>query len=641
MKKRGCFSLFALFCVVAAGCSGGFDDSSEKDGASGKTDSAGAIYDDGSTTDYDDESSADATGFVEDDLYENFSADGTVYVRFDGTAVSAWLGDGSSGTVTASTTETSLGTVFDKKITVVLSGNAVQDEAGGTDESSNGVIIQYKGTGKIKYVLSGTYTGTVFIKNKGADAAVVLNNVSITSDSGAGPVLRLSSELRTFIVVPESSENTLCDTRVLNQSQTMYDDKKGSVYAKGALIFTGEISESAGGTLTVTNSGYKHAIYSKDYIRIADVTLNAIVEGTTGRDCMRSLNAVIIDGGTISLTGNGTVTDDESAGIKVEGEDADEDDLTVEYTAGAGFVIINGGTITINTVAKGITAHWKSDESAISSSGYTQKSNTSLLCGNLLDGTSATVPDPYVEINGGKISITTTGTPYEDTSTGAKCSPEGIEAKGNLTINAGTLSLCCTDDAINAGGSIRINGGAVYAYSSKNDAIDANGSGGITISGGVVVAIGINSPECAFDCDSYPLKIEGGLLVGLGTNNYTAPKNCTQSTVVLSSSYYGSADTTMAVTDSGGTPVFAYTLPSSTGTIMVLSSPKIEAGTTYTVKSGVSASGGTRFHNLYTSLPEISGGTSRTTFCTSSGNYVATVSSAGTNPGAQEGTRTR
>ena len=63
---------------------------------------------------------------------------------------------------------------------------------------------------------------------------------------------------------------------------------------------------------------------------------------------------------------------------------------------------------------------------------------------------------------------------------------------------------------------------------------------------------------------------------------------------------------------------------------MILSSPKIAAGTTYTVKTGVSVSGGVRFHNLYTTLPTITGGTSTITdFTTSSNNMVYTDSSAG------------
>lgn len=646
MKKTKLFLKILMAVAVAflIGCA----ESYEENSTSSSDSTTQTVTTTGGTTVQDETSSAEtyicedyaeASAVIQADLYENFVADGTVYVNFDGTTVTACIGENSSNAVTATSEEQSLGKISDTKVTMILSSNTLEDEANGIDEASNGVILQYKGSGKIKYVLSGSYTGTVFIKNKKADSAVVLNNANLTSDSGYGPALRFSSQNRTFIVIPAETESTITDTRVLNQSGTMYDDKKGSVYAKGALIFTGETSTSVGGTLSVVNKGYKHAIYSKDYIRIANITLNSTVAGTTGRDCLRSLNGVVIDGGTINLTGKGTITDDESVGIKVEGEDEDEDTQTVQWNRGCGFVIINDGKITINTVAKGITAHWKSSETYIGNYADDEDSNTSLLLSTFLSETSATRPNPYIEINGGTIDITTTGTPYENTRTGEKCSPEGIEAKGDLTINGGTITLKCTDDAINAGGSIYINGGAIYACSSQNDAIDANGSNGIKITGGTIVAIGVTTPECAFDCDSYPFSITGGLLVGLGTNNYTSPKNCSQSTVVLSNGYYGSANTTMAITDSSGNVVFAYKLPSSVGSIMVLSSPEIKTGTTYTVKSGVTVSGGTAFHNLYTTLPEISGGTSSTSFSTSTSNYVYTASNAGQNMGPQEGGR--
>ena len=585
------------------------------------------ITDDGSSTNYVDSTTSSSRAVIEEDLYENFSEDGIVYITFDQTKVTAKLNNGSEYLIGES--ETSLGKVLDTKITAVLSANTLEDETNDIDAASDGIIVQYKGSGKIKYILTGTYTGTVFIKNKNADAAVVLNNTDISSSNGAGPVLRFSSQQRTFIVAPAGTENTLTDTRILNQSATMYDDKKGSVYSKGALIFTGESSGTEGGSITITNKGYKHAVYSKDYVRIANLTLNVSVSGTKGRDCIRALNAVIIDDGNISLTGKGTIEDDESVGIKVEGEDADEDDLTVEYTAGAGFVIINGGKLTINTVAKGITAYWKSSESVISNTSYTATANESLLYTSFLNGTSATTPNPYVEINGGIINITTTGEPYEGRSdSDPSCSPEGIEAKGNLTINAGTITLNCTDDAINAGGNITINGGAVYAYSSENDAIDANGSNGITINGGVVVALGLSTPECAFDCDNYPLTINGGIVVGLGSSNYTSPKKGSQSTGVIASSHLGNAGSTMALVDSDDNPIFVYTLPSAKGDVIIISSPEIETGTTYILKTGVSVSGGIRFHNLYTTLPSVSGGTSTiTNFATSSSNTVYTDSS--------------
>ena len=588
------------------------------------------ITDDGSTTNYVDSTTANPGAVIAEDLYENFKADGTVYIKLDGT------------TAAITKTEDNIN-AEDIKISAVDNSEE--------DESAKGIEIQYKGKLKLKYELSGNFTGTVFIKNKSADAAVVLNGVNITSDNGAGPVLRFSSEKRTFIVVPSGTTNTFKDTRVLNQSNTMYDDKKGSVYSKGTLIFTGETSTAEGGTLNITNTGYKHAVYTKDYVRIANLSLNITVEGETGRDCIRALNAVIIDNGNINLKANGTIEDDESNGIRVDGEDADDDDMTVEYTAGAGFIIINGGKLNINTVAKGITAHWKSAKSVIGNSSYktVDEDGKSLINKTILPSSLLTTstPNPYVEINGGIINITTTGEPYEGQSDDdPSCSPEGIEAKADLTINAGTITVQTTDDSLNAGGNIVINGGAVYACSSKNDAMDANGTNGITINGGVIVAIGLNTPECAFDCDQNPLTINGGTLIGLGTGNYTAPSKGKQSTLVLGSSSIGSANTSFAVVDESGNPVFVYTLPSGTGDVVILSSPKLATGTNYTVKTGVTVKEGTgtRFHNLYTLLPTISGGTSSlTSVSTSSSNTVYTDSNAGSGfggfggPGRQGG----
>lgn len=549
---------------------------------------------------------------IAEDLYENFNADGTVYIKFSGTNFT------SSFEGSASADEISI-----KKV-----------ENSEKDETSSGVEIQYKGSSKIKYVLSGNYTGTVFIKNKKADAAVVLNNVNLTSADGAGPVLRFSAEeTRTFIVVPAGTTNTLTDTRLLNQSSTMYDDKKGSVYAKGTLIFTGETSVKAGGTLNIINTGYKHAVYSKDYIRIANLNLNVTVEGQTGRDCIRALNAIIVDNGNLKLVGNGTITDDESAGLRVDGEDADDDDMTVEYTAGAGFIIINGGNIDITTVAKGITAHWKSANTVIENSKYTATANKSLLCSNYLKGTSATKPNPFVEINGGNINVVTTGQPYEGRSdSDPSCSPEGIEAKANLTINGGTITLNTTDDAINAGGNIVINGGSIYACSSLNDGIDSNGSAGIIINDGVVIAIGGNGGECAFDCDNAPFTINGGYVMGIGGGNYTAPKNCKQTTLVLGSSSTGSGNTSFAVVDSKNNPAFVYTLPAAQGEVLILSSPELKTDTSYSVKTGITikSNTGTSFHNLYTKMPSISGGSaSLTNISTTSSNTVYTDSNAG------------
>ena len=96
----------------------------------------------------------------------------------------------------------------------------------------------------------------------------------------------------------------------------------------------------------------------------------------------------------------------------------------------------------------------------------------------------------------------------------------------------------------------------------------------------------------------------------------------------------------MAIVDEDENPVFVYTLPSSTGSIMILSSPELKTGIDYEVWSNVSVDGGTQFHGLYTSLPTITDdGSESVSFSTTSSSYVYTDSSAGTNGGPQEGSR--
>ena len=161
--KRFFLALLLKLAVFSTftGCSNSFSGMpNEFGGQAGGFGQVVEIVDDGSTTDYVDTTTAEPSCVVTEDLYENFVATGTVYINFDGTSWSAEYSDGLSETdFSISNTENS-------------------EE----DEQAKGVEIKYNGTGKIKYVLSGTYTGTVFIKNKKADAAVVLNGVNISSD---------------------------------------------------------------------------------------------------------------------------------------------------------------------------------------------------------------------------------------------------------------------------------------------------------------------------------------------------------------------------------------------------------------------------------------------------------------------------
>ena len=649
MIKSSSFAILAAACVLAALCASCADDS----GGHHASSSSSVTVTVSSTvteeiTSYNSSEAVDVTSWAnsyapnessrdiissEDDEVANVSFEGTVYVDLSNMAVSS---DGSTYTQ------------------VSEGGSDVEVLDGVAASLSDGVLLidssEYKAN--LAITLSGSVSGGSVEVESAKKYSLKITMSGATIASAGYPCLNVTKASPVYLVLDGAS--TLVDGRSygtgysseegvgyytssfdgtpeedaeLTAKWAKGDDTKGTLYTKGPLLVSGS------GSLTVSE-GYKHGIYSKDYIRVFSGT---IAVNTSGRNAIQSLNGFVMDDGTITIKGTGSYTNNESRGIIVEGSD-DED-----YT-GEGFIVIKGGSLDITTVSKAISAKWDISEDAETS-----------------DTTDD--PYPYVLITGGTIDITTTGSPKDESSSTyavmsadgvtaeetTKLSPEGIEGKQAVFITGGLITTCCTDDAINSSrddegleAQLLITGGTIWAYSTGNDAIDSNGT--LTITGGVVVAVGLSSVECAFDCDDNTLSITGGLVVGVGTNNYSEPtaSACSQSVVVLSGGYFGSG-ATFAITDTDGTPVFAFDVPSeasSSSYVMILSSPNIEAGTTYQAVRGALSSGGETFCNLYTTLPDVSGGTvTLSSVKTTTSNYVYQATSV-TNFGAQEGSHT-
>ena len=499
--------------------------------------------------------------------------------------------------------------------------------------NSGYIKIDSSATDKIKFILSGSLNGELsFANKKGGVIGIFMSGASIASSNY--PCVEFDNKGTVYLVL--SGTNSLTDGRKYG---TAYSDEhktvagyianasesKGTFHAKGVLNISAADSSSK---LTVTE-GYKHGINASDTINFYGgiVTVNS-----TGRNGFQCKNAFNMYGGTAIVYGDGAHTNNESRGIVVEGDDTGD-------TNGLGYFNMTGGAVNIKTVSKAITAKWDSDDASEASK------------------VKCTV-NPIVTISGGKINIVTYGTPKEEASTASsftdadgetvsekiKLSPEGIEGKAGVTITGGTLNITTTDDCINASsGAITISGGTIYAYSSANDCIDSNGT--LTISGGTIVALTATTPECAFDCDNNNFAITGGTLIGIGTTNYSKPTaaSCGQSVVVVGGNYLGSAGTTFALEDSTGAAAFAFTIPSAvysslgSNYVAIISSPKIAAGTSYALYSGVTATGGSNFNGLYTSLPTVSGGASSLTgIATSTSSWVYTNASSGAGQGGQQ-----
>ena len=322
-----------------------------------------------------------------------------------------------------------------------------------------------------------------------------------------------------------------------------YSDIPDEEDAKAAFFSEGQLVFSGSGALNVAGN-YKHGIASDDYVRVISGTIT-VTEAAS--DAIHTNDYIIVDGGTLNLT-------------------ADSDGMDCEE----GYIIINAGTLIINAVDDGIVASYDIDDEEEPDDSIT----------------------PNVTINGGDFVI--------NTSEG-----EGIESKGIMTINDGTIIINAYDDGLNAGGILYINGGNNYVYSTLNDAIDSNA--GITVTGGTTIAISVRTdePDGSFDCDDDSFKITGGTILGLGLNtSFPTETESTQNSVIFDGV---SANQLLSIQSEDGTEALTYEVPNSVITI-IYSNAKLETGETYNIYTGGSVSNGTEVNGLYTS-GTYSGGT--------------------------------
>ena len=383
--------------------------------------------------------------------------------------------------------------------------------------------------------LTGTNdTFKVTIEGNGQAVKVTLDNLNLVSTDRC---LNIKDSAVSYIVLEgESSLETLIDS-----------EDKNVLKSAANLILDGT------GSLSVTANS-KNGIVSDHVVCILNGDITVTVAQTTrytdgdttvedkGTAIKPLLGFVMLDG-NLTIYGNNSTKGYESKGIKVDGFEADTLDDESE-AAGMGWIVIDGGTITIKTQGKAISAGWKSSEDDKPAS-------------------SANYPVPNVYINGGTFDITTYATPRDDTKTLEGVSPEGIEAKNNMYITGGTFVINTTDDCLNASNSIYISGGLIYAYASQNDAIDAGAEenqGAFCISGGIVVAMGAGAPEGGLDCNSNArFQYTGGIIIGMGGSNNVPQASGT--TAYIAGTSGASAGTTYALVQNGEV-ILAFKVPS-------------------------------------------------------------------------------
>ena len=485
-------------------------------------------------------------------------------------------------------------TTFAKTITITFSTSGAAtvsgDDEGIVSINGNDVIATNNGSNVIKYVLTGETKDGFFKLYSSKKQAIVLNGVSITNPDGAA--INNQSKKRTFIVLNDGSKNYLTDGTNYNDA-TESEDMKGCFFSEGQLIFSGK------GYLEV-DANCKAGIRSDDYVRTMPGA-NIYVDASSGNG-IRGNDAVIVTGGVLNVNVSGTA----DKGISTDGE-----------------VRIDGGRTTIMT--SGGYEYDSDDKDYAACSGVKADSIININGGELNIKSTGTGGkglncDDKININDGVVRIITTGKRQKDSK--GSVSPKGIKADGNITVNggqtqvrlegtgdgteaieskaeihieAGTVECYSYDDAINSAKDLYIDGGYVYARSYNNDGIDSNRN--LYINGGVVIAEGASQPECGIDAaEGYTAYINGGTVIAIGGGMQEVSSSSKQACIAVSASQ----GTTLGLL-SGSKAILGYTTPSSnTGTALMISSPELKSGSTYTLRAGCTLTGGTSFYNLTT-----------------------------------------
>ena len=455
------------------------------------------------------------------------------------------------------------------------------------------------------YVLTGTLTdGRVLVNAPDADVTLVLQDADITcSDSSALYIYKAASVL---VYLPDGTASTLTDGSSYDYgdgvSSAIDEEPNACLYAKSDLIIAG------GGTLIVTGNA-NNGITGKDTLKIEDtaVSVTAANHGINGKDCLvlKQTDVTVTSGGDAlratndSDTALGCVLIGASTLTLTAGEDGIQAETTLTLFDTACTVTSGGSSsaaLADGVSAKGIKA---GTDITVRSGSYT------LDCAD-----DAVHANGNVTISGGTFTVTTgddgvhadNAVTITDGTLGIRECYEGIEGQ-TIDISGGTIDITASDDGLNAAGGadqsgfggrgpdsfggnsdccITISGGTIRIDAS-GDGIDSNGD--LTVSGGEIYVSGPTSDSnSALDYDG-SATVTGGTVIAAGYSGMAQNfgTDSTQGSILLTSR--STSTETIRVTDASGSVLAEFT-PAKAYNCVIVSTPALKQGSTYTVAMG-------------------------------------------------------
>ena len=543
-------------------------------------------------------------------------------------------------------TERDMKTDYDesKAVSVKLNGNSASASSDSVKISGSKITI----TEEAVYVISGNLSdGMLVVDAKDtAKLQIVLNGASITSKTSAA--LYILEADKVFVTLKDGTTNSLSNGGSFTAIDSSNID--GAVFSKQDLTLNGAgsltVASPAGhgivckDDLVITGGNYvvntsSHGFDANDSVRIKNATLN-IDAGKDAIHCENTDDAALgfvyigggtikaeaegdgiaasahmqIDGGTVDLlvgggSENGTKASSGNYGgfmgggrpgaMRPEGFQSStdtEDTVSMKGLKAANSLLVSGGNIKVNSADDSV----HSDTSVIINGGSF----------TIASGDDAIHAEETLTITAGSIDISE--------------SYEGLEAL-HIDVQGGDIKLVASDDGLNAAGgtdesgtqggrdgmfgggkgmgggrpggmgggmssnsngSIKVSGGTLYINSS-GDGMDANGT--LEISGGHTTVVGPTQGDTAtLDYDKSAV-ITGGTFIGTGASGMAQTFSDSNQGVVAISVGNQSANTKIILKDKKGNTIIKHT-PELNFAVVILSSPDIKKGETYTVTVG-------------------------------------------------------
>ena len=531
-------------------------------------------------------------------------------------------------------------TDYDESSSVHISLNGSTATADGTGVEISGSTITL--TEEQTYILSGTLdNGMVIVAaSDSAKLQLVFQGVAIHCETSA-PLYILTAD-KVFVTLASGTENTLSS----GDTFEMIDENNidGAVFSKQDLTFNGSgqltvTSPSGhgivckddlvltGGTYTVTSAS--HGMDANDSVRITGNTNICIDAGKDGIHAENiddsSLGFVYCSGGIIEIEAEG---DGVSAGSYLQVADG-----TFQIVTGGGSE--NGSKVSSDTwggfrggtPGQMQTQSNDSEESSTSMKGLKSTGDMLLSAGSYTIDTAddAVHANASITVNGGEFNIKSGDDAFhaDETLTVTQGtiniteSYEGMEAL-DVEIQGGKITIVADDDGLNAAsgndasgstggrdgmfgnggpgapggvsgssdGSITISGGTLHITAS-GDGIDANGT--IAISGGTTIVQGPTQGDTATLDYDISATITGGTFIGTGASGMAQTFSDATQGVIAVNVGQQTAQTIVTLYDQAGNTLLSVT-PTLSYSVVILSSPELVSGETYTLLLGSTTS---------------------------------------------------